>query len=107
MRVAAANAIGTLLPRPQGLVKHFFNEKEVTSTLVMDALYSGCRQIEQHTREADGSDARVRPCYCCSPVHQSCAASTLAAAWPQQQQPCLPVKRHDAMYCNPVHRCLC
>jgi hypothetical protein len=31
-------------------VKQFFNEKEVTSTLVMDALYSGCKQIEEHSR---------------------------------------------------------
>ena len=34
----------------QGLVKQFFNEKEVTSTLVMDALYSGCKQVEEHSR---------------------------------------------------------
>ncbi len=34
----------------QGLVKEFFNEKEVTSTLVMDALYSGCKQVEEHSR---------------------------------------------------------
>jgi hypothetical protein len=34
----------------QGLVKQFFNEKEVTSTLVMDALYSGCRQLEEAGR---------------------------------------------------------
>lgn len=27
-------------------MKQFFNEKEVTSTLVMDALYCGCRQLE-------------------------------------------------------------
>lgn len=27
-------------------MKHFFNEKEVTSTLVMDALFSGCKQME-------------------------------------------------------------
>jgi hypothetical protein len=32
-------------------VKQFFNEKEVTSTLVMDALYSGCRQLEEGTRK--------------------------------------------------------
>ena len=31
-------------------MKHFFNEKEVTSTLVMDALYSGCRQVEEAAR---------------------------------------------------------
>eukprot|EP00983_Pelagomonas_calceolata_P068824 1150099-Pelagomonas_calceolata.AAC.12 len=34
----------------QGVVKQFFNEKEVTSTLVMDALYSGCKQIDEHSR---------------------------------------------------------
>lgn len=31
-------------------MKQFFNEKEVTSTLVMDALYSGCRQIAEHSK---------------------------------------------------------
>ena len=31
-------------------MKHFFNEKEVTSTLVMDALYSGCKQVEENGR---------------------------------------------------------
>ena len=30
----------------KGIVKRFFNEKEVTSTLVMDALYSGCRALQ-------------------------------------------------------------
>ena len=30
----------------KGLVKRFFNEKEVTSTLVMDALYCGCRALD-------------------------------------------------------------
>lgn len=30
------------------LVKHFFIEKEVTSTLVMDSLYSGMRALEYH-----------------------------------------------------------
>ncbi|KAJ9533209.1 hypothetical protein QJQ45_018317 [Haematococcus lacustris] len=34
----------------KGVVKQFFNEKEVTSTLVMDALYSGCKQVEQSSR---------------------------------------------------------
>lgn len=33
-------------PILKGLVKQFFNEKEVTSTLVMDALFCGCRQLE-------------------------------------------------------------
>ena len=36
----------------QGIVKRFFNEKEVTSTLVMDALFSGCQQIEAPTLAA-------------------------------------------------------
>eukprot|EP00878_Enallax_costatus_P025635 GHUV01027445.1.p1 GENE.GHUV01027445.1~~GHUV01027445.1.p1 ORF type:complete len:326 (+),score=70.47 GHUV01027445.1:292-1269(+) len=31
----------------KGIVKQFFNEKEVTSTLVMDALFCGCRQLEK------------------------------------------------------------
>jgi hypothetical protein len=35
----------------QGVVKQFFNEKEVTSTLVMDALYCGCRQLECLSRK--------------------------------------------------------
>jgi hypothetical protein len=30
----------------RGIVKRFFNEKEVTSTLVMDALYCGCRTLD-------------------------------------------------------------
>eukprot|EP00775_Hariotina_reticulata_P007116 gene7116-7330_t len=31
----------------KGIVKQFFNEKEVTSTLVMDALFCGCRQLDK------------------------------------------------------------
>ena len=31
----------------KGLVKKFFSEKEVTSTLVMDALHAGCRMVEE------------------------------------------------------------
>ncbi len=41
----------------QGIVKQFFNEKEVTSTLVMDALHSGCKQVEEAAR----SHVQVRP----------------------------------------------
>lgn len=37
----------------QGVVKRFFNEKEVTSTLVMDALVSGVKQIEESSRLAE------------------------------------------------------
>lgn len=39
------------------LVKRFFNEKEVTSTLVMDALHSGYKslQVDQRPKNADGS----------------------------------------------------
>jgi hypothetical protein len=39
----------------QGIVKQFFNEKEVTSTLVMDALFSGCRQAEEGAAHVDVS----------------------------------------------------
>ena len=42
----------------QGLVKRFFNEKEVTSTLVMDALFSGCKQLEEVSCAADSKKAR-------------------------------------------------
>lgn len=52
------------LPPPplQGIVKKFFNEKEVTSTLVMDALYSGCKQIEEATRGWEQVGVVVRMC---------------------------------------------
>lgn len=32
------------------VVKHFFIEREVTSTLVMDSLYSGLKALEGHTK---------------------------------------------------------
>jgi hypothetical protein len=44
----------------KAIVKRFFNEKEVTSTLVMDALYSGCKALayRSHNKKgkADGVD---------------------------------------------------
>lgn len=46
----AHTSLPSSLLASQGVVKQFFNEKEVTSTLVMDALYSGCRQIDEHSR---------------------------------------------------------
>lgn len=42
-------------------MKRFFNEKEVTSTLVMDALVSGVKQIEECSRLADSKKVT-----CCS-----------------------------------------
>eukprot|EP00955_Chlamydomonas_euryale_P030615 322561-Chlamydomonas_euryale.AAC.4 len=47
---AAGATLTCMRPLEQSLVKQFFNEKEVISTLVMDALFSGCRQIEEHSR---------------------------------------------------------
>ena len=41
----------TFFHTAQGIVKRFFNEKEVTSTLVMDAIYSGCCAMEEQTRQ--------------------------------------------------------
>ncbi|CAM6084166.1 unnamed protein product [Calypogeia fissa] len=38
----------------KAVVKRFFNEKEVTSTLVMDALYSGCKALDYRTRNKKG-----------------------------------------------------
>ena len=49
----------------QGLVKRFFNEKEVTSTLVMDALFSGCKQVEEASR------AGIGPKVCCLWINKS------------------------------------
>ena len=43
----------------QAIVKRFFNEKEVTSTLVMDALFSGCKQLEDLGRQSESK--KVRP----------------------------------------------
>jgi hypothetical protein len=47
-------------PILKGLVKQFFNEKEVTSTLVMDALFCGCRQLEAAGR----NKVRAGTCAC-------------------------------------------
>lgn len=44
----------------KGLVKRFFNEKEVTSTLVMDALFSGCKQVEEVSRASIGPKGKRR-----------------------------------------------
>ena len=38
----------------KAIVKCFFNEKEVTSTLVMDALYSGCRALDYRSKNKKG-----------------------------------------------------
>ncbi|BFI22690.1 hypothetical protein MPTK1_8g14880 [Marchantia polymorpha subsp. ruderalis] len=38
----------------KAVVKRFFNEKEVTSTLVMDALYSGCKALDYRSRNKKG-----------------------------------------------------
>jgi hypothetical protein len=49
------------------LVKHFFIEKEVTSTLVIDSLYSGLKALEYQSKSKKGSsklseaDARSIP----------------------------------------------
>lgn len=42
------------------IVKHFFIEKEVTSTLIMDALYSGLRALElQSMKKNKWSEVRL------------------------------------------------
>ncbi len=43
----------------QGVVKRFFNEKEVTSTLVMDALFSGCKQLEEASRQLESKKVQI------------------------------------------------
>lgn len=39
------------------LVKHFFIEKEVTSTLVIDSLYSGLKALEYQSKNKKGSSS--------------------------------------------------
>jgi hypothetical protein len=39
----------------KGLVRQFFDEKEVTSTLVMDALFCGCKQLDRLGRGQVGA----------------------------------------------------
>ncbi|KAK9820473.1 hypothetical protein WJX72_010699 [[Myrmecia] bisecta] len=53
-RVLAAEKGDIIL---KGVVKRFFNEKEVTSTLVMDALFSGCKQLEEAFRTSQSTAA--------------------------------------------------
>jgi hypothetical protein len=43
----------------KAVVKRFFNEKEVTSTLVMDALYSGCKALDYRSRNKKGKNNGV------------------------------------------------
>lgn len=40
-------------------VKHFFIEKEVTSTLIMDSLYSGLKALEFQSKNMNGRDKSV------------------------------------------------
>ena len=40
-------------------MESFFNEKEVTSTLVMDALFSGCKQVEEASRASIGPKVNI------------------------------------------------
>jgi flagellar biosynthesis GTPase FlhF len=42
-------------PVLKGLVRRFFNEKEVTSTLVMDALHCGAKALEAAARNPEGT----------------------------------------------------
>jgi hypothetical protein len=80
------------------VVKKFFNEKEVTSTLVMDALFSGCKQIEQATRLDDKvglrsgkARARMLTVLCLGGMPVLVDMSTAAAkegSWSHPQLPC-------------------
>jgi diadenosine tetraphosphatase ApaH/serine/threonine PP2A family protein phosphatase len=57
-------------PILKGLVRQFFNEKEVTSTLVMDALFCGCKQLDRLAR------GQVRS----STAHDAAAAAYMGCA---------------------------
>lgn len=61
-------------------MKQFFNEKEVTSTLVMDALYSGCKQIDQDSCKY--LKVRCRAHTAAEPIQQQGPYSSSQQAWP-------------------------
>ncbi len=50
----------------KGIVKRFFNEKEVTSTLVMDALYCGCRALDIGEEDLEAKATSVSTSNKCS-----------------------------------------
>ena len=50
----------------KGIVKRFFNEKEVTSTLVMDALYCGCRALDIAENDLEAKATSVSTSNKCS-----------------------------------------
>ena len=93
----------------QGLVKRFFNEKEVTSTLVMDALFSGCKQLEEMSRAAETKKVRSA---CKEVMADDCRheathlrgtgnegfsiCSCSAALCTPSHQHCVPVHKHMA-----------
>lgn len=53
------HGVGKVFVVLQGVVKRFFNEKEVTSTLVMDALFSGCKQLEEASRQLESKKVQT------------------------------------------------
>ena len=75
----------------QGLVKRFFNEKEVTSTLVMDALFSGCKQVEEASR------AGIGPKVCCLLVYKSAQHGVCTCLKSKQ---CWQLFMPDMWWCN-------
>lgn len=50
-------------------MKRFFNEKEVTSTLVMDALFSGCKQLEEYWRVLEAKKVNFSTCILAASPH--------------------------------------
>ena len=50
----------------KGIVKRFFNKKEVTSTLVMDALYCGCRALDIGEEDLEAKATSVSTSNKCS-----------------------------------------
>ena len=73
-----------ILPK---LVKHFFNEKEVTSSLVMDGLFAGCKLLDAASRANGSSTAGP------SSSDSGAPAGSIAAAAPQQQVVCVDAGR--------------
>lgn len=94
----------------KGLLKTFFNEKEVTSTLVMDALYAGCRQVEEATRQWAAAVSAATACArTCAAGHFLKSGQRAASQRPGHFSPfpvpCLPMHAHSSLRLLPL-RCL-
>ena len=100
----------------QGVVKRFFNEKEVTSTLVMDALYCGAKLLEEAGRRwvqdggASAAAAQAAAAAAAAAASSSGDAAAVAAAAAMPAEPCgvlIDARRGIFFFAGDAVRCVC